>query len=75
MSNIDHPAHYNQGGIECIEAMRAAYGDEAVKQFSLLNAFKYLWRCWRKNGVEDVRKAVWYLEKYIEMEDALNEVE
>ena len=66
---VNHPAHYTSGGIECIDAMQAAFGDEAVKDFCLCNAFKYLWRHRNKNGVEDLKKARWYLNRLIrEME-------
>lgn len=41
---VNHPAHYTSGGIECIDAMQAAFGAEVVKDFCLCNAFKYLWR-------------------------------
>ena len=41
---VNRPAHYTSGGIECIDAMQAAFGAEAVKNFCLCNAFKYLWR-------------------------------
>ena len=67
--NVNRPAHYTSGGIECIDAMQAAFGDEAVKDFCLCNAFKYLWRHRQKNGVEDLKKARWYLNRMItEME-------
>ena len=66
---VNHPAHYTSGGIECIDAMQAAFGDEAIKDFCLCNAFKYLWRHRNKNGVEDLKKARWYLNRLIrEME-------
>lgn len=42
---------------------------EAVKNFCICNAFKYLWRHGKKNGVEDVKKAAWYLNKFIELEE------
>ena len=58
--NVNQPDHYNQGGIECIDAMREAFGDGQVKIFCKLNAFKYLWRADQKNGDEDLAKAVWY---------------
>lgn len=70
--NVNRPAHYTSGGIECIDAMQAAFGDEAVKDFCLCNAFKYLWRHRQKNGVEDLKKARWYLNRLItnlEVED------
>ena len=68
---ICHPAHYNQGNIECIDAMAAAtvnkHGIEAV---CVSNVIKYLWRYESKNGLEDVKKASWYLNRLIdELED------
>ena len=66
---VNHPAHYTSGGIECIDAMQAAFGAEAVKDFCLCNAFKYIYRSQRKNGREDIEKAQWYLDKYIELDD------
>lgn len=66
---VNRPAHYTSGGIECIDAMQAAFGAEVVKDFCLCNAFKYLWRHRNKNGVEDLKKARWYLNRLIrEME-------
>ena len=66
---VNRPAHYTSGGIECIDAMQAAFGVEAVKDFCLCNAFKYLWRHRNKNGVEDLKKCRWYLNRMIrEME-------
>lgn len=63
---VNRPAHYTSGGIECIDAMQAAFGAEEVKDFCLCNAFKYLWRHRNKNGVEDLKKARWYLNRLIE---------
>ena len=63
--NVNRPAHYTSGGIECIDAMQAAFGDKAVKDFCLCNAFKYLWRHKQKNGVEDLKKCRWYLNRLI----------
>ena len=73
MSNVDHPSHYNNGSIECIDAMVAAYGLEAVATFCKINAFKYLWRSEHKNGVEDLEKANWYLNKYLELVKTTNQ--
>lgn len=64
---INHPSHYTQGGIECIDAMEAALGKQVVMDFCLGNAFKYIFRCKNKNGLEDVKKANWYLNKLIEL--------
>ena len=70
-SNVNHPDHYNQGGIECIDAMLSAYGNEAVTNFCICNAFKYIWRFRAKNGLEDLNKAKWYLNKAIEISKPL----
>lgn len=67
-NNVDHPSHYTQGGIECIDAMTSAFGKEAVKHFCICNAFKYIFRHQHKNGLEDINKAFWYLNKYKELE-------
>lgn len=61
--NVNHPSHYNQGGIECIDAIAAAtQGLEGIEAFCTANAIKYMWRWKYKNGVEDIEKAIWYLQ-------------
>jgi hypothetical protein len=66
--NVNHPPHYNQGGIECIEAIKAALGSGFVS-YLRGNVLKYLWRCEHKGGIEDLRKAAFYLDRAIkEME-------
>lgn len=65
---VNHPQHYNSGGIECIDAMEAAFGKEEVTSFCKLNAFKYIWRSNHKGKcVEDMQKAEWYIRKYNEL--------
>ena len=68
---VNNPSHYQSmtGGlnIDCITAMRAAFGDEAVTDFCICNAFKYIWRHQSKNGKQDIEKAIWYLNKYLEL--------
>lgn len=60
--NVNHPKHYEQScSLECIDVMTVAFGQTAVFDFCLCNAFKYLWRYKHKNGKEDVDKARWYL--------------
>lgn len=72
LDNVNHPAHYETGKFECIEVMAEALGVDAVKNFCICNAFKYIYRCSRKNGLEDVKKANWYLNKYIELSEVDN---
>ena len=64
---VNRPSHYTQGGIECLQAMEAAFGKEALANFCKCNAFKYIWREKLKNGKEDVEKAIFYLNKYLEL--------
>jgi hypothetical protein len=66
--NVNHPSHYETGKFECIEVMIETQGVEAVRDFCLCNAFKYLYRHNGKNGVEDIKKAKWYIDKYLELE-------
>ena len=70
---VSHPPHYETGKFECIDVMEETQGKEAVKNFCLCNAFKYLYRHANKNGLEDVKKAVWYLNKYIKLEERTND--
>ena len=65
--NVQHPAHYTQGGIECIEALKAAtVGKTGIEAVCVANAIKYLWRFEKKNGLEDVKKAQWYINRLIQ---------
>ena len=66
---VNHPSHYESGKFECIEVMLETQGKEAVMNLCLGNAFKYLYRHNRKNGIEDILKARWYIEKYIELRE------
>lgn len=64
-----NPGHYGAGrGHECIDVMEQQFGVNAVMDFCCLNAFKYLFRCRKKdNDVENMRKARWYIDKYVEL--------
>jgi len=64
---VNHPSHYESGKFECIEVMEEALGIDNVKGFCLCNAFKYIYRHRRKNGDEDIKKAQWYINKYLEL--------
>lgn len=62
--NVNHPEHYNAGGIECIDAIDAACtGLSNSEAFYIGNAIKYIWRFKWKNGVEDIEKAIFYLNR------------
>lgn len=69
VDNVNHPQHYElPNGIECFDVLLATQGKEAAQAFCICNAIKYLFRHKRKNGAEDVKKAKWYIDKYIELE-------
>lgn len=72
---VNHPSHYETGSFECIEVMEETQGKEAVMNFCLCNAFKYLYRHKRKNGIEDIKKAKWYIDKYIELSERGENIE
>ena len=64
--NVNHPSHYNQAGIECIDALKAAtINKPPFEAVCVSNAIKYLWRYESKNGLEDVFKAEWYITRLI----------
>ena len=64
--NVNHPSHYTQGRIECIEALEAATVNlKGIEAVCTANAIKYLWRWKEKNGKEDLKKAIWYIKKLI----------
>ena len=65
--NIERPEHYTDGNFECIDVMIETQGKQAVMSFCICNAFKYIYRASRKNGIEDIMKARWYLNKFIEL--------
>ena len=65
---VNHPPHYNKSGIECIDAIKAMT-DDGFQFYLQGNIMKYLWRYRYKNGVEDLKKAEWYLSKLIEAVD------
>lgn len=64
--NVNHPFHY-QGKYECIDEMIALFGVDAVRCFCMCNVYKYRFRADRKNGSEDIKKAEWYMEKLMEL--------
>lgn len=65
--NVNHPAHYNNGGIETIDVIKAWTDDLSGFEAVLCgNVIKYISRWPHKNGLEDLKKARWYLNRLIE---------
>ena len=58
---VNHPPHYNQGGIECIDAIEASMSPQGFRDYLKGNILKYLWRYEQKHGLEDLENAQWYL--------------
>ena len=64
---VNSPSHYTQGSIECIDAIAQVVKDlQGMEAMCTGNAIKYLWRWKHKNGVEDLKKAQWYLQRMID---------
>lgn len=70
MDNVNHPAHYCQGNIECIDCIKSATVDKiGIEAVCVANVIKYLFRFEKKNGLQDIDKALFYL-KYLRKEVA-----
>ena len=67
---VNHPSHYSDSAIECIDAMEAMLGRQQFIGYLRGNMFKYQWRYQKKNGIEDLKKSEWYLNKLLEVENA-----
>ena len=65
---VNHPDHYTSGNIECLDAIKAALGDN-YKYYVQGNVLKYIWRFNHKNGLEDLKKARFYLDDLIAHDD------
>ena len=63
--NINHPAHYTQGTIECIDAIESSMTPEEFRGYLKGCQMKYIWRYQHKGGMEDLKKARWYLDRLI----------
>jgi len=61
-----NPSHYRGNGIECIEYMKERLNRDAFLGYLNGNVIKYTHRWQDKNGIEDLRKARWYLDRLIE---------
>ena len=67
---VNHPNHYNQGGIECLDVIKAYYGDDGYEGFCAGNVLKYVMRYKHKeNALDDLKKARFYLDEVIKMYD------
>ena len=65
---VNHPPHYNQGNIECIDAIRAMLSPEEFRGYLRGTSLKYRWRYQYKDGMQDIEKAEWYEKRLKEHE-------
>ena len=67
---VVHPSHYTRGAVEAIDAIKSALGDEGFVDYCIGNTMKYTFRWRHKNGLEDLRKAAFYLNEAIKCQGA-----
>lgn len=72
---VNHPAHYcREGAMECFDEMLLIFGKQVVADFCLCNAWKYRYRAADKGGAEDLKKSDWYMNKYRELTDSVEDI-
>ncbi len=69
---VNHPNHYTNREIECIDEMIQVFGKQVVMDFCLCNVWKYRYRALAKNGQEDIEKSDWYMKKYLELKEDID---
>ena len=70
MTDKINPNHYKKGSVECIDAIEAAtVGKVGIEAVCVANVVKYLWRYEDKGGLEDIKKAKWYIDKLIQVHE------
>ena len=65
---VNHPSHYTDGNIECIEAIEAQLTPEEYRGYLKGNVVKYIWREKNKGGIQSLQKAQWYLTRLVDIE-------
>lgn len=66
--NVNHPSHY-LGKVEVIDYIEDKLSEDQFEGYLVGNVIKYLSRYQKKNGLEDLEKGRWYLNKLIEIKD------
>lgn len=69
IETVNSPDHYNQGGIETIDYLKSTLTKEEFAGFCKGNVLKYVSREAHKNGIEDLKKAQWYLNRLIQISE------
>lgn len=73
IDNVNHPSHYcsHPSGIECIDMIKAGMSEEMFEGYLKGCCNKYLWRYKMKGGSESLRKAQWYLDRLIKLNEEI----
>ena len=72
LDNVNHPAHYNKGTMECLDVIKACLSNSEFRGFLKGNVMKYMYRKGDKgDALEDLNKACWYAKKLMEQENGL----
>lgn len=66
---VNHPPHYTTGGIETIDFIQAKLSKEQFEGYVIGNVLKYCSRARHKGGIEDLKKARWYLDRLIQQSE------
>ena len=69
IEKVNSPGHYNQGSIETIDYLKSTQSYEEFAGFCKGNVLKYVSREAHKNGIEDLKKAQWYLNRLIQISE------
>lgn len=69
---VNHPSHYIDGGIECIEAIESQLTNDEYRGYLKGNIAKYIWRERMKGSTESLKKAQWYLDRLIQLDETQN---
>jgi len=67
--DVNHPVHYTDGAIECIEAIEAQLTAEEFRGYLKGNIAKYIWREKHKGGTNSLKKAQWYLDRLVQTDE------
>jgi hypothetical protein len=67
---VNHPFHYNEGSIECIDAIESQLTTEEFRGYLKGNIAKYVWRERLKDNVKSLKKARWYLDHLIQFDES-----
>jgi len=69
---VNHPDHYTDGAIECIEAIEAQLTADEYRGYLKGNIAKYIWRERHKGEIQSLKKAQWYLDRLVQTVEAQN---